>query len=162
MKLLTCVLCNLIHEDFAAEIRAQTSVSPWILFSTHKHTLSTVRSICELGPSQRVQYERAYIYRQAGRRQEPVSLSHTVWCIVRGHYCNSHFTVCPIGSCYPSLCLSTSTKLRDISVWAGRWGQTFYQDIGFLLDCYWWKLYNNWKCFIGLLYFPACGLSCDG
>lgn len=67
---------------------------------TNKHALSTVRGTCVLGPGQGEQYERAYIYDQAGRRRESVSLSvclsvhrpHTAWSIFRGHQYNSSST----------------------------------------------------------------------
>lgn len=42
---------------------------------TNTHTLSTVSVICVLGPGQGEPYEKAYIYCQAGRRQELISQS---------------------------------------------------------------------------------------
>lgn len=42
------------------------------------HTQSTGWSVCERGLSQEVQYKKVYIYRQAGRRQEAVSLSASI------------------------------------------------------------------------------------
>lgn len=55
--------------------------------NTNTHTKSTARGIyVSWGPSQELQYERAYIYGQAGRRQQAVSLSASILHILyRGH-----------------------------------------------------------------------------
>lgn len=112
--------------------------TPKYIFSTQKHThthWAQLEVYVSWDQAKGVQYQRAYIYSQAGRRQwtKSVCLSHIVWHTVKGHYYNSPFysPSVPISFCYLSLSdhlspyncgsFQLNSQIWSLSTYSGTW-----------------------------------------